>query len=195
MISLPEPEKNIVIVTGPSGSGKDTLINRALETLAFEKIVTTTSRPKRASERDGREHYFISTPEFQKRIKEGKFFEYSQNENGAYYGVEEVHLIDAARRNKKLIWRVDWKGVNNIKKIFPGLKSIAIMAAPETLERRLRTREGKNVDEKYFQERLSYGQDYFTRLSDYDYVIWNEDDHLAESVGQFKELVTKITSA
>lgn len=195
MIIVPEPEHNIVVVSGPSGSGKDTLIQSALEVLPFEKVVTTTSRAKRPGEKEGREHYFISAEAFQEKISQDAFLEYSQNENDAYYGVEKNHLAEAVNRQKKLIWRVDWKGVKNIKKIYPSVKSVTIMAQPETLDRRVRAREGKRYDEKYFQERAAYAEDYFTHLSDYDYVIWNEDGKLEESQEQFKSILTKITSA
>jgi guanylate kinase len=195
MIIVPEPEKNIVVVSGPSGSGKDTLIMSALESLPFEKVITTTSRAQREGEEEGREHYFVSEEIFKQKIAENAFVEYSQNENNAYYGVEKEHLNEAVARQKKLIWRVDWKGVKNIKKIYPEVKSVTIMAQRETLDRRVRSREKNISDETYFQERIAYAEDYFTHLSDYDYVIWNEDGTLEESIKEFKSILTKITSA
>lgn len=194
MSALLRPEKNIVLVSGPAGSGKDTLIDSALETLSFEKVVTTTSRPKREGEVEGREYHFLTRDEFEKRIAANQFVEYSQNENGAYYGVEQAHLDEALAHNKKLLWKVDWKGIQNVKKIFPGIQSIGILAAPETLESRLRSREGSSYTEQYFLERTSYSKGYFDHSNDHDYIIWNEDGQLTESIEKFKELLTKITS-
>lgn len=191
----PAPEKNIVIISGPAGSGKDTVIDLALKDIPFEKIITTTSRPRRSNEIEGREYYFLSTEEFQKRIEENKFVEYSQNENGAYYGVEQKHLSEAFARGKKLLWKVDWKGVLNIKKIYPGIQSIGIMASREALAERVRSREGSSYTEEYFLQRTTYAEDYFTHMSDHDYIIWNENGQITESVQKFKELLTKITSA
>ncbi len=189
------PEKNIVIISGPAGSGKDTLIDRVLEELPFQRVVTTTSRPKRENETDGIEYYFLSPEEFVKRIHNNEFVEYSQNENGAYYGVEQKHLTEAFAQEKKLLWKVDWKGALTLKEKYPEVKTICIMASEETLGRRLRSREGASYTEAYFLEREAYAKEYFHHVGDYDYVIWNEDGHLTESIKQLKELLTKITGA
>lgn len=194
MSTLSRPEKNIVLISGPAGSGKDTLIDSALSSLAFEKVVTTTSRPKRDNEEEGQPYYFLSPEEFEKRIKNNQFLEYSQNENGAYYGVEKQHLDEALAHNKKLLWKVDWKGIQNVKKLLPGIQSIGILAEPATLERRLRSREGNTYTEQYFLERTAYSQGYFDHADDHNYIIWNEDGKLTESIEKFKELLTKITS-
>lgn len=193
MQTLPEPGKNIVVVAGPAGSGKDTLIDCALRSGNFEKIVTTTSRPKRDHEEDGKPYYFLSQEEFEAKIKTEDFIEYSQNENGAYYGVQRIHFEEAIRRGKKIIWKVDWKGILHIKEIFPQIKSICIMASLETLNKRVRAREGKSYTESYFQERIEYAKDYFTHLDDYDYVIWNEDEQLKSSVEKFTQTLKEIT--
>ena len=195
MLQLSRPEQNIVLVSGPAGSGKDTLIESALTDLGFEKIVTTTSRAKRATETEGKEYHFLSAQEFQNRIANNEFVEYSQNENGAYYGVEEKYLAEALSHGKKLIWKVDWKGVQTIKRLIPGIKAIGILTPLETLERRLRAREGQGYEETYFQERLAYAKNYITQQEDCDYTIWNEDGQLTKSLEKFKELLTHITSA
>lgn len=195
MTTLSKPEKNIIIISGPAGSGKDTLINIALETLPLERVVTTTSRPKRDNEKEGREYYFLPKEEFEQKIANGEFLEHSQNENGAYYGVQKKHLEKLLTENKRILWKLDWKGMLTVKKIYPGTKSIAIMAEMETLDKRVRSREGNSYTENYFQERADYAKDYFTHMSDYDYIIWNEDDQLTESVEKFKSIVQEITSA
>ena len=195
MMPTQDPEKNIVIVSGPAGSGKDTLIDFVLATGEFEKIITSTTRPKREREQEGVEYYFLSSEIFEERIKNNLFLEYSQNENGAYYGVQLEHLERATASGKKLIWKVDWKGVLNTKKLFPGMKSICIMANRETLAERVRSREGSLYTESYFQERALYAEEYFTHLDAYDYVIWNENGTREESTRQFTELITKIASS
>lgn len=194
MMPLPDPEKNIVIVSGPAGSGKDTLIDLALAGGEFEKIITTTTRPKRDIEQEGKEYYFLSQESFEEKIKNNEFLEYSQNENGAYYGVQLQHLENALAFGKKLIWKVDWKGVLHTKNLFPGIKSICIMAKRETLAERVRSREGSRYTEEYFQERALYAEEYFAHIDAYDYVIWNENGTREESTQQFKELLKKITS-
>lgn len=194
MNTFARPEKNIVVVTGPAGSGKDTLIDAALQALPFEQVITTTSRPMRENEKEGREYFFLSPEEFIARIQNQEFAEYSQNENGAYYGVEIAHLNAVFAYQKKIIWKVDWKGVQNLKKLYPGIKSVAIMASRETLAARLHSREGSLYTQEYFQERAKYAEDYFNHVKDYDYIIWNEDGELTESIEKFKQLLTEITS-
>lgn len=195
MTTPPTPEKNIIIISGPAGSGKDTLINIALKTLPLERVITTTSRPKRDNEQEGREYYFVSKEEFEQKVANDEFLEHSQNENGGYYGVQKKHLESLLAENKPILWKLDWKGMLTVKKIYPGVKSIAIMAEMETLDKRVRSREGNSYTENYFQERADYAKDYFTHMSDYDYIIWNEDDQLTQSVEKFKSIVQQITSA
>ena len=193
MTLLREPEKKIILVSGPTGSGKDTLIECALKTGTFERVITTTSRPRRDNEENGKPYYFLEQEEFESKIENGEFIEHSQNENGAHYGVQEMHLRDAFQRGKKIIWKVDWKGVLNIKKIFPEIKSVCIMASLETLTKRVRVRERTSYPESYFQERLEYAKDYFNHLDIYDYVIWNEDGQLKTSSEKFTGALKEIT--
>lgn len=194
-LTLPDPEKNIVIVSGPAGSGKDSLLAEVLKLPHFTQVITTTSREKRVNEREGQEYYFLSPEVFSQKIKNGEFLEYSQNENGAFYGVQKKHFEEALTQGKKLLWKLDWKGVQNAKKIFPGVKSIGILASPDSLAKRLRGREGTLYTETYFKERADYAKNYFQHREAYDYVIHNEDGTFSQSVQKFKEALKEITGA
>lgn len=194
MSDLLAPEKNIIIVSGPAGSGKDTLIDHLLNTGNFTKIITTTSRPRREHEAEGLPYSFVSKEEFETKIQQGSFIEHSQNENGEYYGIQKKHFEEALQKGKKIILKVDWKGVLHIKETFPLVKSICIMAPLEILIERMHRREGKSYTEEYFKERIEYAKSYFTHLEDYDYVIWNNEGELQKSIEEFETLVAKITS-
>lgn len=185
----------ILVISGPAGSGKDTLISLALQStnVPFERVLTTTSRPQREGEQDGREYRFLSSETFKQRIERGAFVEYALGENGSYYGVQKEDLDTAMATGKNILWKVDWKGVEHIKSLYPQAISICIMAPAETLERRLRSREGNRYPESYFQERALYAQQYFSHLAENDYVIWNEDNQLSESLGKLEAILTKIT--
>ncbi len=180
--------KNVFIISGAAGSGKDSIIERLAEKLPIERIVTTTARPMRPSESEGKPYYFITQDEFERKITAGDFIEHSVNENGGLYGVTKAELERATSRGGIAIVRVDWKGVVSIKKLFPEIPAIYISAPIEILEARLRARDtGK--DETYFQERMDYTREWLKHLDIYDYTIENKEGRLDEAVEQAREII------
>jgi guanylate kinase len=107
--------KNIVIISGAAGSGKDSVIDGLQALMPLERIITTTSRLPRPTESEGHPYYFISKEDFERGIQAGEFVEYSTNENGGLYGVTKRELDRVSHTSNIAIWRVDWKGVVTIK--------------------------------------------------------------------------------
>ncbi len=180
--------KNVFIISGAAGSGKDSLIEKLAEQLPLERIVTTTTRPMRPSEKEGHPYYFITPEEFKWKITAGEFIEHSVNENGGFYGVTKAELERVTNRGGIAIVRVDWKGVVSIKQLFPDIPAIYISAPIEILEARLRARD-KDKDERYFQERMDYTREWLKHLNIYDYTIENEEGKLEQAVKQAKAII------
>ncbi|TXH00683.1 MAG: hypothetical protein E6P95_03215, partial [Candidatus Moraniibacteriota bacterium] len=152
--------KNIFIISGAAGSGKDSIIEQLTSKLPLKRIVTTTTRSMRPFEKEGDPYYFITRQAFEEELRAGNFIEHSINENGQYYGVTKKELDRVMQEDGIGILRVDWKGVVSIKKLFPAIPALYISAPLEILERRLRQRDtGKS--EQYFEERMAYTREWF----------------------------------
>lgn len=172
--------KNIVILSGPSGAGEDSIIFGLSKEITLEKIVTTTTRKKRPGEKNGQQYYFIKFEDFKQKIKENKFIEYAQQYNDQYYGVTKDELLRVATSGKIGIWKIDYKGVINAKKMFPGIKSIFITAPLKELEERIRER--SKVSEDYIKERMSYTKKWLKFKDIYDFQITNKNGNLEKSI-------------
>ncbi|MFZ3032336.1 MAG: hypothetical protein WA082_04870, partial [Candidatus Moraniibacteriota bacterium] len=169
--------KNVFIISGAAGSGKDSVIDGLQSILPLERIITSTTREKRPLESEGNPYYFLSREDFEQKIQDGEFIEHSVNENGGQYGVTKSELERITNKNSIAVWRVDWKGVVNIKKLYPEILAIYISAPLDVLEARLRSRDtGK--DESYFQERMDYTREWLNHLDIYDYQVENEEGKL-----------------
>jgi guanylate kinase len=186
--------KNIVIISGAAGSGKDSVIDGLQALLPLERIITTTSRLPRPTESEGHPYYFISKDDFERGIQAGEFVEYSTNENGGLYGVTKRELERVSQTNGVALWRVDWKGVVTIKKLFPAIPAIYISAPLSVLEQRLRNRDA-DKDEHYFKERMDYTREWLNHLDIYDYQVENEEGKLSETVEQVARIIKERTSA
>ncbi len=180
--------KNVFIISGAAGSGKDSIIDGLRSILPIERVITTTTRPMRPDEREGEPYYFVSPEAFEMMVIAGDFAEYSVNENGALYGVTKAELERIQTTSGIALWRIDWKGVITIKKLYPEIPAIYISAPIEILEARLRARDN-GKDEIYFQERLAYTTEWLKHTDIYDYHVENEEGRLDEAISQVKAII------
>jgi len=180
--------KNVFIISGAAGSGKDSVIDGLQTLFPLERIITSTTRTMRPMEKEGAPYYFLTRQDFERGIASGNFVEYSTNENGELYGVTKSELDRIASKNNIAIWRVDWKGVVTIKKLHPEIPAIYISAPIEVLETRLRSRD-KEKNEAYFQERMEYTREWLKHLDIYDYQVENEEDKLEQTIEQVAHII------
>jgi len=171
--------QNLFVISGPSGSGKDSIIDGLKKYFPVEYVVTTTSRARREGEIDGRHYYFISEDEFKKRIDKNAFFEWAQVDNGNYYGVTHEEISRAMQSGRITIWKIDIKGVLAAKKLMPGIKAIFISVPLAALEKRIRERD--KLSEQYVRERMAYAREWLRHKSVYDYEVSNEEGRLDEA--------------
>lgn len=133
----------VIIFSAPSGAGKTTIVQYLLA--EFEQLqfsISATSRAPRGEEVDGREYFFISTDEFEKRIEVGQFVEYEQVYAGVYYGTLNAEVEKLWAQGKTIVFDVDVKGGMRLKDRF-GDQACSIFIMPpsiEELEARLRGR-------------------------------------------------------
>ena len=134
----------IIVISGPSGVGKDVVIDAILDKNPnFHHIVTATTREKRPGEAQGIDYYFLSKKEFKQKIESDEFLEYAEV-YGNYYGVLKSEVEKALRQGKDVILKVDVQGATTLKKKIPG--ALFIFLAPSSLDDLSDRMKNRNAD-------------------------------------------------
>ncbi len=179
--------RNLFIVSGPSGSGQDSIIEKLSEMFPIERVITSTTRKPRPGESDGKPYYFLPRERFEEMIEAGKFIEWAKEYNDELYGVTREELERVAASDTAGIWKIEWKGVVTAKKLFPTITAILITAPLQSIEERLRKRD--NPTEAYLAERMAYTRGWLEHTDIYDYTIENADGKLADAVEQVANII------
>ena len=176
----------VYIVSAPSGSGKSTLVNELFKMVqGLDFSISYTTRSPRGSEKNGKEYFFVSEPEFKAMIAADEFLEYA-NVFGNYYGTAWRFLREAERRNWDLLLDIDVQGAEQIKKKLPDAVSIFILPPDrEKLEWRLRSR-GEDP-EAVIRRRLDTARREIEKYSKYRYILVN--NVLEQSADELKAVV------
>lgn len=182
----------LLVLSGPSGVGKDTVMLELLKQYPnMEKLVTTNSRPKRDDEKDGFDYHFVSREEFEKLIAEEAFFEWVEY-RGHYRGGQKKHVQEALDSGKDVIWRIDVRGVMNIrekvKTMFP--HSVFVLLAVKdlsTLKKRMEERQSETQGELEWSMDMAMWEQ--RQWHHFDYVVENEEGKLDDAVGRVARIV------
>lgn len=167
-------EKGILITfSGPSGSGKDTVLGKLTSENSDVKVsISMTTRENRGYEIDGVHYYFVTRDYFEKKIAENNMLEYAEY-NGNYYGTPKAPVDEMLNSGKAVILEIDVQGAEKIKKNNPGVVSIFLMPPSiSALESRLRGR--GTEDEETINHRLVIAKEEMRKAADYDYVVVND---------------------
>ena len=165
-------DKNIVVISGPSGCGKDTVVKKILSMDdRFVLSVSATTRARRPFEKDGVDYIFLSGEEFISKIAAGEFLEYTNYCNN-YYGTLKQQIEDKVNAGKVVVLVIEVEGAQNVKKVYPDCLTI-FLAPPslEELERRLRSRETE--DDTVIKQRMFKAKEELGFQSSYDYIVEN----------------------
>ena len=176
----------VYIISAPSGSGKSTLVNE-IEKLVpgLDFSISYTTRAARGSERNGKEYFFISRPEFDEMMKRDEFLEHAEVFDNCY-GTARKFLREAEQHSHDLLLDIDVQGAEQIKKKIPEAVSVFILPPDrKTLEQRLRKR-GQD-SEKVIQRRLDTARREIENYVKYDYILVN--DRLEDSVELLQAIV------
>lgn len=179
----------LIIISGPSGVGKDATLNRMKKAgLPFYYVVTATTRPKRPGERDGVDYFFLSNDEFHRMVKKKQFLEWAKV-YGNYYGVPRSEVEKALKQGHDAIVKVDVQGAATIKQILPDAIFIFLMP-PSMGELANRLRQRYNSPSAEFDLRLGTAQQEMESLPIFDYVVVSHKDRLDLTVSQINAIVT-----
>jgi guanylate kinase len=181
----------VLVVTGPSGAGKGTLIQQLVERVpGIEATVSATTRPRRRGEEDGREYWFLSDEEFLDRVASGEFLEYVDYVSGRRYGTLRSELERIADMGRVPLLELETEGALRVKHDVPGAVTIFISARVEELERRLRERATESTGE--IGERIELARKQLEQAEEFDHVVENDD--LKHAVARLTELVSGLLS-
>lgn len=178
----------LVIISSPSGGGKDSTINALLKIMPNSvRLITTTSREPRPGNQNGIDYYFISQTEFENKIQNNEMVEYN-NYAGNYYGIEKNNLQTALENNDWVFTQIEVNGKQHLDE--QNIPNISIFLLPENLEilaKRIRNRGG--VNEEKIKERLKIAQNEMNKSILYDFQVVNVDGKFEETVAKIREIL------
>ena len=178
----------LIVISGPSGVGKDAVLTRMRRLgRPFHYVVTATTRPKRSGEKNGVDYHFLSQKEFKQMRNKNQFLEWA-NVYGIYYGVPKDEISSALSRGIDAIVKVDVQGAATIKKILP--QAVFIFLIPSSigeLEMRLRKRRSESSTDLALRLERAKGE--IKSLPLFDYVITSHQDKLDDVVAQIDAIV------
>ncbi|HZB95222.1 MAG TPA: guanylate kinase [Herpetosiphonaceae bacterium] len=178
----------LVVLSGPSGVGKDAALMRMRELgFPFHFVVTATDRPRRPGEIPGVDYHFLSTAEFQRMIRDGEFLEWAEV-YGQLKGIPKAEVREALRSGKDVVMRIDVQGAATIHALAP--QAILIFMIPATFdELRGRLQWRRTDSPEQLEQRLETARQELQHIQSFDYVVVNEESRLDEAVGQIRSII------
>ena len=185
---MKENEQGIlIVVSGPSGCGKSTLDQKLIESRDDTVMsISDTTRSPRGEEKDGVDYNFITTEEFEQKIKDNKYLEYAIVHSNKYYGTPIEHIDELLSKGKNIILEIDIEGARKVNEIRPDAVFIFIMPpSMEILKKRLIGR--KTETKEQIVERFKTAYKEINEVSKYNYVIVN--DNIEESLLKMNSII------
>jgi guanylate kinase len=168
------PSRPVFVVTGPSGAGKGTLIKGLVDRIpALEVAVSATTRPQRPGEVEGREYWFLTESEFERRVQVGEFLEYVDYVSGRRYGTLRSEIDRIRGEGRICVLELELEGALAVQDDVEGSVTIFIAADVAELERRLRERATESTGE--IGERIELAREQFTQAHRFRYMVRNDD--------------------
>jgi guanylate kinase len=171
----------LIVISGPSGVGKDAVLRRMKERgLPFHFVVTATTRDRRPNEVEGKDYVFVSRPDFDRMVERGEMLEHALVYNDQK-GIPRQQVVQALASGRDPVLRVDVQGAATIRGLAPEALLIYLLAASEEeLERRLRARRTESAEDLAL--RLQTARQEGERIELFDYAVVNRDLALDDTV-------------
>ena len=180
----------LVVISGPSGVGKDAVLERMRSSnVPYHFAVTATARPKRENEVDGLDYIFVERDEFQSMIRNDELLEWAEV-YGNPYGVPKSPVRVALARGQDVILKIDVQGADNIRRLVPG--AVYVFLAPpdmSELEHRLTRRRTESTDT--LKVRLATAANELDEAEKFDYVVVNRTGSLDKAVEEINTIIRR----
>lgn len=178
----------LIVVSGPSGVGKDSVVQRMKEQGSpFHFVVTATDRPPRPNEIHGRDYYFYTTAQFEQMIAEGELLEHACV-YGQHKGIPKEHVRQALASGQDVVMRIDVQGAETVKRLIP--EAITIFLSCESEEELItRLRERRTEPEEHLRHRLEIAKEEMACIPDFDYVVVNRRNALDTAVEDVASII------
>ncbi|MFZ0532253.1 MAG: guanylate kinase [Anaerolineales bacterium] len=185
--NLPNIEPLLIVISGPSGVGKDTVIQRMKErNLPLHFVVTAATRPPRPNEVHGKDYFFYSHDEFAEMIEKGELLEYAIVYND-YKGIPKAQVSDALASGKDVLMRLDVQGAATISRLCPDALMIFLTAQEKDMINRLQER--KTESPEGLKLRIATARQELTQMDTFEYVVVNREFHLDETVDTIVSII------
>ena len=179
----------VFVITGTSGAGKGTLERALLQRIPeLELAVSATTRERRPGERHGREYWFLSEEEFDRKVDEGDFLEWVQLDWGPRSGTLRTEIDRIRAEGRIPLLDLETEGALRVHERVPGAVTVFVRA-PSFEENERRLRERATEDESEIEKRLRTARAQLEQADEFDYVIVN--DNLDRAVGELEDIVRK----
>jgi guanylate kinase len=179
----------VFVLSGPSGVGKSTLIERLkADRFPITHCVTATTRPRRQGELEGVHYYFLAEADYDQLLATEQFLEHAIVHNLYRYGIPLQSIRDGLRKGNDLIMAPDVQGASTVRWKLPN--AITIFLRPSSLEELLPRLEKRGTEsEEERRIRLETAEREMQRMSEYDYVIVNQSERLAQAMADLKAII------
>jgi len=178
----------LIILSSPSGAGKDAVLTRMKEQgYPLEYVTTVTTRPRRAKERDNVDYHFVSMERFQEMIAGNELLEWA-NVYGNRYGVPRQQVKQALDKGRDIIVKVDIQGAATIKKILP--QAVFIFLVPPSTEELVTRLKQRHTESPFdLALRIKTAEEEIKQLPLFDYMVVNKQDEIDQAVSYIKAII------
>ncbi|MRR36567.1 guanylate kinase, partial [bacterium] len=185
---LPEPNQLIIVLSGLSGVGKDTVLKHIQERgCPFHFVVTVTTRPPREGEVHGRDYWFVSKEEFFRMLEAGELMEHATVYD-EYKGIPKRQVQEALASGKDVVLRLDVQGAETIRKLVPEALLIFLTTeSEEELVSRLKAR--RTETEEKLKLRIDTAREELRHIGGFDYFVVNPENQLDETVDKIISII------
>jgi guanylate kinase len=187
-LKKPEPTPLLMVISGPSGIGKDTVVDGLKERdLPFHFVITATSRPPRENEIHGRDYFFYNQNKFEKMINQGEFLEHAWVYS-AYKGVPKSQVLQALDSGEDVVMRLDVQGAETVRSLCPDAILVFLTASSqdEWLQR-LKDRRSETKEE--LDLRIETARKEYDKLDLFDYIVINEENELDHTLDVIESII------
>lgn len=182
------PRPLLIVISGPSGAGKDAVLKEMQNRkLPFHFVVTVTDRDMRPGEVNGVDYFFVSTQEFKDLISSKALIEYALV-YGQFKGIPKAQVDEALASGKDVVLRIDVQGAAKVRELYP--HCLLIFLVPDDCQKwyqRLLARKTETAES--LELRVKTAREEMNRLAEFDYVVVNPHDRLADAVDRIESII------